>query len=73
MKPVIEDASSIEWMRVKSYCEDRLQELRISNDDDQDAIQTARLRGMIEFAKEVCALYEDPSAPVNVPDTNYIS
>jgi len=69
---VIEDKTSIEWLRLKEYCNDRLNEMREENDSTSlDIDETNKLRGMIEFAKEILELDEVERQP-DVVDTNYM-
>ena len=53
---VIRDRNNLEWVRLKKYCEDRLAELREENDGDRNEVETSKIRGMIEFAKEILDL-----------------
>jgi hypothetical protein len=53
---LIKDKASIEWIRVKEHSEKRLAELRADNDIDLDEVETATIRGMIRFAKEIIDL-----------------
>ena len=62
----------IEWTTVKEYCEKRLVEMRADNDNDASEIETAKLRGMIAFAKEMLDL-EKNEQNVEISDTNYIN
>ena len=68
----IKDKASIEWVAVKEYCENKLKELRTENDNDADAMETAKIRGMIAFAKEILEL-EKNEQNVEISDTNYIN
>lgn len=61
----------IEWNAVKEFCEKRLAELRAENDNDADEIETAKLRGMISFIKELLDL-EKNEQKVEISDTTYI-
>jgi len=61
----------IEWATVKEYCENRLAELRVENDNDADEIETAKLRGMILFIKELLDL-EKNEQNIEISDTKYI-
>jgi len=61
----------IEWTEVKEYCENRLAELRAENDNDADEVETAKLRGMILFIKELLEL-EKNEQNVEISDTKYI-
>ena len=53
MSRLIKNEHALEWVLIKQYCEDRLTELREENEMDHPEVATARLRGMIEFAKEI--------------------
>ena len=70
--PIIKDKSSIEWVVIKDYCQNRLNELRIENDNDKSDTETAKVRGMIEAMKELLELDKEDK-PIDVADTNYIS
>jgi len=67
----IKDKASIEWVAVKEYCENRLKEMRSENDNDANKTETARLRGMIAFAKEILDL-EKNEQNIEISDTRYI-
>ncbi len=54
------DLHSITWSRLKKHFESRLAYLRTLNDNDLDAIATARLRGEIRAVKNSIALGESP-------------
>ena len=71
MAKLIMDKDSIEWIRIKQYCENRLVELRLENDDDLDEIETSRLRGQISMCLEIKNLDEDDPI-ILVPDTEYL-
>jgi hypothetical protein len=59
---LIKDKSSLEWIRVKEHITQRLAQLRTDNDRDLDPIETSKIRGMIEFAKEIEALDQERPA-----------
>ena len=61
----------IEWATVKEYCENKLSEMRAENDNDASETETAKLRGMIAFAKEILEL-EKNEQNVEISDTTYI-
>lgn len=67
----IQDKTNIEWRRVKDFCETKLAELRQENDADLNELETAKLRGKIEFAKMVLSL-EGPDFKPEINDTSYI-
>lgn len=67
----IKDKASIEWITVKEHCESRLAEMRIENDNDASVEETAKLRGRIEFCKEIIDL-EKNEQKVEISDTTYI-
>ena len=71
MTATIKDKTSIEWITIKEFCESRLAEMRVENDNDADMAETAKLRGMIAFAKEILDL-EKNEQKVEVSDTTYI-
>jgi len=65
------DKTSIEWLHIKEHCESRINEMRIENDSTSlDIDETNKLRGMIEFAKEILELNEVESKP-EIVDTTY--
>jgi len=45
------DRNSPVWRKVEAYIEERIDELRMQNDTDKDATETARLRGRIAELK----------------------
>lgn len=47
------DRGTGQWQAVEAYCNRRIDELRKENDNDKDAIVTAKLRGRIESFKEI--------------------
>lgn len=59
------------WMVLKKHIEADLQRFREMNDNDQTEAETARLRGNIEYAKEILAL-EDEEVPVIAPSQSYL-
>jgi len=67
----IKDKASIEWITVKEHCQKRLTEMRSENDNDANKTETARLRGMISFAKEILDL-EKNEQNIEISDTKYI-
>ena len=71
MTALIKNKSSLEWIQVKEHCTERLAELHEENEGDLDLTETARIRGMIEMAKEVIALGED-ELTIQIAKTNYI-
>lgn len=71
MSATIKDKASIEWITVKEHCESRLAEMRAENDNDADALETAKLRGMIAFAKEILDLEKNEQS-IEISDTKYI-
>jgi len=54
--PMNIDINSADWKAVKEHCESRIISMRQENDENLDEIETARLRGNIEFAKELLDL-----------------
>jgi len=68
---IIKDKTSVEWVAIKEYCRSRLDELRIENDNDKSDIETAKLRGMIGFIKELLDLEKNEQS-VEISDTTYI-
>ena len=61
----------IEWSTVKEHCEGRLTEMRVENDNDANATETATLRGKIAFLKEILDL-EKNEQNIEISDTTYI-
>lgn len=45
------DRHSLVWRKLEAYINERIDELRMMNDNDKDAIETARLRGRIAELK----------------------
>jgi len=64
-------SSDPQWLAIKDYCKHRLQKLREENDSSDTLERTEKLRGMIEFAKEILEL-ESKAELVRVVDENYI-
>lgn len=50
------------WGKVRDYCEQRLETLRILNDGDHDTSVTARLRGEIRAYKNLLEFGKPPPA-----------
>ena len=61
----------MEWITIKEYCQNRLNELRIENDNDKSDTETAKLRGMIETIKEILSL-EESEQVIEIADQTYI-
>jgi hypothetical protein len=62
------DTDSAVWLRMKKFLEEKLTELRVSNDEHRSELETAAIRGKIKLTKEFLALGEpsvrdDPSGP----------
>ncbi len=72
MTAVIKNKTSLEWNQVKDHCIKRLEELHVENEGGLDLVETTKLRGMIEFAKEIIALGEDEDT-IQIAKTDYIS
>jgi hypothetical protein len=53
---------NLDWHYVEDWAKSRLESSRQRNDGDLDAIATARLRGRIDFIKELLALPESKKA-----------
>lgn len=51
-----QEKDSALWKKLKAHFEERLDVLRIQNDGDKSAEETAKLRGKIAFAKELLGL-----------------
>jgi len=64
--------SSQEWLTIMRICKDKLNDLRKLNDGDLDLVETAKLRGKIEFALELIALDDIKEMP-EMADTRYIT
>ena len=71
MTALIKNKTSLEWIQVKDHCTKRLDEFHQENEGNLDTAETARVRGMIEFAKEVIALGVD-EATIQIAKTGYI-
>jgi len=71
MNTKIKDKASIEWVAVKEHCLKRLTEMREENDNDANIEETAKLRGMIAFAKEILDLEKNEQS-IEISDTKYI-
>ncbi len=65
------DPNSAEWRNLKEHINDRIKALRIDNDEDLNKEDTVKLRGKIEFAKEILSLGEDEEK-VLVQDQTYL-
>ena len=61
MKLTDEERRSALWRKLSAHAESRLQSLRIQNDGDKDAAETAKLRGRIAEVKVFLALGEEPA------------
>jgi hypothetical protein len=68
---VIKDKHSTEWLKVEKYCDLRLVEMHTDNEGDLDPVETARIRGMIQFAREILSLGVDDNDPLPVDDVSY--
>jgi hypothetical protein len=55
------DRASLAWRKLKAHLEQRLQALRVKNDNDLDPISTAHTRGLIKGVKDMLALGESPA------------
>ena len=69
---MIKDKHSAAWQTVKQFTEEKLAEMREENDRDLDPVETSKLRGRIEFAKEVLALEKAPEPKLEVANNSYI-
>lgn len=65
----IKNKSSSEWRRIESYCKAQIAEMRKDNDGDLNDLETSKLRGKIEFAKQVLDLGEAEYVPEVVTQT----
>ena len=74
MSRLIQDPNSLEWVQVRQFIEARLAECRTDNDEDLNEVDTAHLRGVIAFAKEILELdQDDPATPEgDIPDLHYV-
>ena len=52
----IEEKNSVLWKKLKKSAEERLQKMRVRNDADHDAIETAKIRGRILELKNFLTL-----------------
>lgn len=71
MTALIKNKTSLEWIQVKDHCTMRLAELREENEGDLDTTETARVRGMIEMAKEVIDLGVDKPT-IQIAQSGYL-
>lgn len=70
---MIKNKQSDEWRQVKAFCEQKIAEMRVDNDNPGlDFDETNVLRGRIQFAKEILELEQDPEPKPKVADTGYI-
>lgn len=58
------DFASVTWQRLRLHMETRLQILRLRNDANLNADDTAHIRGQIAALKTLLALEKDPAKPV---------
>ena len=58
------DRNSADWKEIAGWAELKLTEMRKENDADLDTEETNKLRGRIEFAKELLALGDEPEKKV---------
>lgn len=58
------DKNSKEWREIESFVTGKIDDLRKSNDNELNEIETADLRGQIKFAKLILDLPEDEAEPV---------
>jgi hypothetical protein len=58
----LNDRQSPAWRKLKAHLELRLQELRMKNDNDLDAIETAKTRGAIKTCTNLLALGDQDPA-----------
>lgn len=58
----LSDRQSPTWRKLKTHFEQRLHELRAKNDNDLDAIATARVRGAIREVTYLLALGDQDPA-----------
>ncbi len=68
---VIRDKASLEWRAVKEHCDKRLQEMREENDHPLPEVETATLRGQIQFANEILDLGVDDDSLAQVKQIHY--
>ena len=66
------DSSSDTWIDIEKWANGRIAELREQNDSDLNKVDTANIRGHIEFAKELLALTEKPVPIVEVGANHYL-
>jgi len=57
------DFASVTWQRLRLHLESRLRVLRLRNDANLNADETAHIRGQISALKTLLALEEDPTKP----------
>lgn len=71
MNKIIKDPNSYEWKQVQEFCESRIAELHLANELSCGNKETAEIRGMIKFAREVLDLDQDEDRP-EIPSQSYI-
>jgi len=62
-----EDLRSPTWLKIKAHFEERLADHRKANDNDKDAVATAKLRGRIAEAQYLLDLAKPPEPLVAPP------
>ena len=63
MKLTRSEAGSPLWVKLEEHIKSRLADKRAENDNDKDAIATARLRGCISELKEFLLLAQQAPEP----------
>lgn len=54
-----EERKSALWLALKEHFEEKISDLRMKNDGDQDELATAKIRGQIATYKQILALDKD--------------
>lgn len=57
------DFASVTWQRLRLHLETRLHVLRLRNDANLNAEETAHIRGQVSALKALLALEKDPAKP----------
>ncbi len=65
------DKNSKEWREIEEFLTSKVEELRITNDNDLNEIETANIRGQIKLAKLVIDLPKESNSP-EAADHSYL-
>jgi hypothetical protein len=72
MSRLIKNEHALEWVLIKQYCEERLEDLRLENDTPLSEVETATVRGKIEIIKDIIILDQDEEALSEPRNLEYI-